>query len=178
MFLNLTATNKSDLRPIGIPETQLERYISFRHALNLRFPDEDTGDWHFLSAFFYRADQPSCDRSALLAGSGEAVDTTRALGARGVRDMAKVLLQSQIPTKPGQPVYVANHFRAIADIAMMELQQSQMPRCATNNAINSWLDTSEQIEHLKINYLNPLEKQLPSQALKVFKEWINTVNFA
>jgi hypothetical protein len=166
------------LHPVAIPETSLEHYISFKHALNLRFANEDTGDWHFQSAFFYRTDSHSSDRSIPLAGEGEAVNTLTSLGTKGIRDMAKVIILAQIPVKPIQSVFVANHYRAIADIAMMELQQGQKPRCATNQAINGWLDTAEQIKRLKQNYLEPLANQLSGEALKVFKGWILTVSFA
>lgn len=171
-------SKKSDLCQVAIPETDLEHYISFKHALNLRYPDEDTGDWHFQSAFFFRADCHPSDCSIPLAGLGETVDTVASLGTKGIRDMANVMVQAHIPTKPNQPVYVANHYRAIADLAMLELQQARIPSCATNQAINSWLDTSEQIEHLKQHYLEPLANQLSSEALRVFKEWILTVSFA
>ncbi|NJM77987.1 MAG: hypothetical protein HC852_22190 [Acaryochloridaceae cyanobacterium RU_4_10] len=166
-----------NLCPVIIPETNPGHYISFKHALNLRFADEDTGDWHFQSAFFNRADYPSRNRSIPLAGEGETVNTVPSLGTRGVRDMAEVLIQEQIPILPNQSVYVANHYRAIADLAMMDLQEGKMPICVTNQAINSWLDTPEQIEHLKQYYLEPIANQLSGQALRVFKEWILTVSF-
>jgi hypothetical protein len=177
--LTAEATSKEvNLRPVAVPETHPGHYISFKHALNLRFSDEDTGDWHFQSAFFYCADLPSSDRPIPLAGVGEAVNTSPSLGIKGVRDMANVMAQAKILTNPNQPVYVANHYRAIADLAMIELQQAQRPNCATNDAINSWLDTPEQIKHLKQDYLEPLANQLSGEALRIFKEWILTVNFA
>jgi hypothetical protein len=171
-------SKEANLRPLAIPETNLGHYISFKHALNLRYPDEDTGDWHFQSAFFYEVDRHPSKCSIPLAGLGETVDTVISLGTRGIRDMANVMAQVQIPTKPNQPVYVANHYRAIADLAMLELQQARIPSCATNKSINDWLDTPEQIEHLKQHYLEPLSNQLSGEALRVFKEWILTVSFA
>jgi hypothetical protein len=39
-----TTADSVVLRPVVIPATQPSRYISFTHALNLRFPEEDTGD--------------------------------------------------------------------------------------------------------------------------------------
>lgn len=176
-LLTETASKAVVLYPLAIPETQPDHYISFKHALNLRYPEEDTGDWHFQSAFFYQAVHPCQNHSIPLAGSGEAVDTTPSLGIKGVRDMAIVLAKTQIPIKPDQSVYVANHYRAIADLAMMELQQARIPSCATNQAINSWLDTAEQVEHLQQDYLEPMAMQLSGQALKVFIEWISTLYF-
>jgi hypothetical protein len=176
-LLTETTANQVVLRPVVIPETRPDCYISYKHALNLRFQDEDTGDWHFQSAFFDQPDSPPRDRPIPLAGIGEAVDTTPSLGTKGVRDMAKILIQSQISIPPGQTVYVANHYRAIADLAMIDIQQGYPPAIATNQAINGWLDTESQIEHLKHEYLKPLEKQLSSHHLEVFKEWILTVRF-
>jgi hypothetical protein len=164
-------------RPVVIPATQPDHYISFTHALNLRFPEEDTGDWHFEPAFFDHPDYPPRDRPISLAGIGEAVDTTSSLGTKGVRDMAKILIQSQIPIPPGQAVYVANHYRAIADLAMLELQKGHQPRITTNSTINSWLDTSAQIEQLKQEYLTPLRQQLSELSLAAFEDWILTVFF-
>jgi hypothetical protein len=172
-----TTSNPIVSRPVVIPVTQPNRYISFMHALNLRFPEEDTGDWHFEPAFFDYSDRPPRDRPIPVAGIGEAVDTTPSLGTKGVRDMAKILIQSQIPIPPGQAVYVANHYRAIADLAMLELQKGHQPRITTNSTINSWLDTSEQIEQLKQEYLAPLRQQLSGPSLAAFEDWILTVFF-
>lgn len=165
------------LRPVAIPETSPERYISFKHALNLRYPDEDTGDWHFESTFFDRADQPPRQYPISLAGKGESVDTTPALGQRGIRDMSAVMVQQHLLGTNHPPVYVANHYRAIADLALLELQEARIPGYATNREINSWLDTAEQIEHLKQNYLELLATQLSGQALAIFKQWISSVEF-
>jgi hypothetical protein len=165
------------LRPVPIPETSPERYISFKQALNLCYPDEDTGDWHFESTFFDRADRPPQQLLIPLAGMGESVDTTPALGQRGIQDMSTIMVQQQLLVPKNQPVYVANHYRAIADLVMLELQEVRVPSYATNREINSWLDTAEQIEHLKQNYLELLATQLSGQALAVFKQWISTVEF-
>ena len=85
------------LRPVAIPETELERYISFKHALNLRFPDEDTGDWHFQPYFFEQTDSLKTQKSIPLAGREQPVDTTPSLGHQGVRDMSSILSQERFP---------------------------------------------------------------------------------
>ncbi|MEL6682424.1 MAG: hypothetical protein AAFQ09_07240, partial [Pseudomonadota bacterium] len=46
------------------------------------------------------------------------------------------------------PVFVANHYRAIADIAVAEVQAERLPKRVTNRCINQWLDTYEQIQTL------------------------------
>jgi hypothetical protein len=38
-LLTETTSREVDLHPVAIPETQLEHYISFKHALNLRYPE-------------------------------------------------------------------------------------------------------------------------------------------
>jgi hypothetical protein len=172
-----TTADSVVLRPVVIPATQPSRYISFTHALNLRFPEEDTGDWHFEPTFFDHPDRPPRDFPIPLAGVGEVVDTTPSSGTKGVRDMARILIQSQIPIPPDQAVYVANDYRAIADLAMLELQKGHQSRITTNSTINSWLDTSEQIEQLKQEYLAPLRQQLSGPSLAVFEDWISTVFF-
>lgn len=165
------------LRPVLIPETTLERYISFKHALNLRFPDEDTGDWHF-QPYFYEQTEGSLPKKHLpLAGKGQKVDTTPALGHQGVRDMSSVLSQQRLPIPSEQPVYVANHYRAISDLVLLDIQKSRMPSVADNAAINSWLDTADQVDHLKRDYLERLAIQLSGQPLRIFKQWIQTVKF-
>jgi hypothetical protein len=175
-LLSVPISRDIRLRPLAIPDTKPERYISFEHALNLRLPDEDTGDWHFQTAFFERDDRPS-RRLIPLAGIGETVDTTPTLGTLGVRDMSQIMIQQQLPVQPGHAVYVANHYRAIADLAMLELLQAHCPSCVNNETINTWLDTQEQVETLKQYYLEPLASQLSGLALIIFKQWTSTVTF-
>jgi hypothetical protein len=158
---------------IEIPLTSPQCYISFKHALNLRFPQEDTGEWHFLTAFF---DDHEKSRSAPLAGAGEGVDTTPSLGDLGIREMSQILKAQQIMFTD-TPVYVANHYRAIADLAMLQLLKGQMPTIATARAINQWLDTEEQINHLVNDYLMPLRSQLDKATKNIFDKWIVTVRY-
>ncbi|NJR57083.1 MAG: hypothetical protein HC768_22685 [Acaryochloris sp. CRU_2_0] len=165
------------LSPVPIPNTEPERYISFYQALNLRFPDEDTGDWHFQGAFFERTKGEPGQRVMPLSGKGQAIDTTPSLGQQGVREMSAILHKQGILVPPGRRVYVANHYRAIADLAMLDLQKAQQPSSATNREINSWLDTAEQVEHLRCDYLEHLAIQLSGEPLKIFKQWIMTVKF-
>lgn len=66
------------VRPVIIPPTTPRCYLSFHAALNLRLPDELTGDWHFLSAFYSPADGPPVE--ARLAGDGREIDTNPSLG--------------------------------------------------------------------------------------------------
>ena len=158
---------------IEIPVTSPKRYISFKHALNLRYPDEDTGEWHFLSAFFN--DQQKI-KSAPVAGDGGLVNTTPSLGDRGIREMSQVL-KAQKVISGKIPVYVANHYRAIADLAMLQILKGQRPTIATARAINSWLDTEEQVNQLVTKYLIPLRSQLDESARNIFDVWIATIRY-
>ena len=158
---------------ITIPLTKPELYISFKAALNLRYPDEDTGDWHFESSFFWEgADQ----ETLLMAGEGGFINTNPSLGDRGVRDMSAVLATQKILLNQG-PVYCANHYRAIADLAMLDLAEGKTPMIATCYAINQWLDTEEQVQRLITDYLSPLNHQLGGPHLSVFEQWIATVYY-
>ena len=90
--------------PILIPETSPTSYFSFKRALNLRLPDEWTGDWHFRVSFFGYPERSF----APLAGPNGLVDTTRSLGSRGVRDMGRLIDDYGIKPYDG-PVWVAKH---------------------------------------------------------------------
>lgn len=161
------------MQALPIPETSPSHYISFKHALNIRYPDEDTGEWHFTSAFF---GNPQQCRTIPLAGEKEVVDTNPSLKDLGIREMSDVL-KAQKVLMVARPVYVANHYRAIADLAMMQLNKNKIPSIATPRAINQWLDTEEQVNLLVEKYLAPLRTQLQSENLDLFEQWIKTVQF-
>ncbi|NRA88160.1 MAG: hypothetical protein HRU28_12385 [Rhizobiales bacterium] len=162
------------MRPVHIPKTSPERYISFLHALNLRYPDEDTGDWHFMPSFFIKDGE--ADRSVVIAGKGCKVDTTPSLKDLGVREMSDILIDQGV-IKVKTPVYVANHYRAIADLVMADLLSGRRPTVAGVSDINDWLDTEEQVTTLKNEYLNLLGSQLSGQNKIIYNEWIETVGF-
>lgn len=162
------------MQPRDIPATSPERYVSFMHALNLRFPDEDTGDWHFLGAFF---GMNGDFRAVPLAGRGEAIDTTPALGTLGVRDMSSVLFEEEVIAAP-IPVYAANHYRAIADMVYNDFVKGISPGVATVREINAWLDTQEQVDTLRRDYLGPLSDLFEGETKERFEEWCKEVVFS
>lgn len=156
--------------PILIPDTSPTRYISFQFALNIRFPWEFSGAEHFEATYFgYRE-----ARYADVAGTGTAVDSTPSLGSKGVRDMAERLEKLKVKPHNG-PVYVANHFRAIADIALEEIQQGEGPVFATPHKINNWIRTREDMETLREKYLKPMRSQLGKAEREAFDKWIPTI---
>ena len=158
--------------PILIPETSPTSYISFRRALNLWLPGENTGDWHFETSFFGYPDPTYTP----LAGRDGLVNTVSALGSRGVRDMGRFIADQGSKPYDG-PVWVANHYRAIADIAMLELlgpsPQEVLPACQ----IDDWLWSEEDFEILIGDYLKPLRVLLKAELGRIFDAWLPTVVF-
>ena len=164
-------------RPVRVPVTSPTRYVSYQAALNLRLPGEHTGDWHQETSFFTMEDNP---HTLILAGPGGWGDSTPSLGSKGVRDMAHILSDWVIPPDCG-PVWVANHYRAIADYVVLDTEGGRClrsPRYCPVFSINQWLDTEEQIEHLVEEYLKPLGEQFTPPARAIHDEWLPTVVFS
>lgn len=157
--------------PILIPATSPTSYISFERALNLRLPDEWTGDWHFRVSFFGYPERSF----APLAGPNSLVDTTRTLGSRGVRDMGRLVDAYGIKPYDG-PVWVANHYRAIADMAMDRLCNWHW-EAATFPAhqIAQWLWSEEDFDILVDDYLKPMREQIRGPRREAYDEWLPTV---
>ena len=157
--------------PILIPETSPTSYISFKRALNLRLPDEWTGDWHFRVSFFGYPERSY----APLAGPNGLVDTTPTLGSRGVRDMGRLIDDYGIKPYDG-PVWVANHYRAIADLAMDRICNWRW-EAATFPAhqIAEWLWSEEDFDILVDDYLKLLRGQIPGSLRGAYDEWLPTV---
>ena len=172
----VTAPRFPDRRyPILIPETSPTSYISFERALNLRLPDDEefmTGDWHFETSFFGYP-EPTY---APLAGRKGLVNTVAALGSLGVRDMGRQIADHGIKAYEG-PVWVANHYRAIADIAMDRLlgpwPHEVLPACE----IDDWLASKEDFEILVGDYLKPLRGLLRGALREVFDAWLPSVMY-
>ena len=157
-----------------VPWTTPTKYLSFQAALNLRLPGEYTGDWHHSVAFFVHVDNPW---TLVYAGPGGLTDSTPSLGSHGVRDMAH-LLEDYVVAPGSGPVWVANHYRAIVDYAMLDLTRGicpPKPMMAGACTINQWLDTPEQVKLLVEEYLKPLRRQLNGMEKEAYDRWIPTV---
>lgn len=161
--------------PVRIPVTTPLRYVSLQQALNLRLPGEDTGDWHETVALFTSIHEPYVAR---VAGEGWPLDSTPSLGSLGVRNMEHVLVERGL-IRPGcGPVWVANHYRAIADYALrdrMECRAPPFPSTIEVRIVNKYLDTEAQVEHLLEQYIKPLRSQLNREQKEAFDRWIPTI---
>ena len=159
--------------PIRIPETSPTNYISFERALNLRLPDDDeflTGDWHFETSFFGYP-EPTY---APLAGRKGLVNTVPALQSLGVRDMGRTIAEHGIKPYDG-PVWVANHYRAIADMAMHRLLGPWPQEVLAACEIDDWLASEKDFEILVGDYLKPLRRLLRGELRRIFDAWLPTV---
>ena len=167
-----SAPRQPDLRyPILIPETGPTSYISFKRALNLRLPGELIGDWHFDVSFF---GYPECSY-APPAGPNGLVGTTPTLGSRGVRDMGRLIAVHGIKPCDG-PVWVANHYRAIADMAMDRLCNWHWEAAAfPAHQIDEWLWSEEDFDILVEDYLKPMRQQIRGRGREAYDEWLPTV---
>ncbi len=93
--------------------TSKEHYLTSYPALNLACGGNDTGDWHYQEYFHgFNGRQPG---PFLIAGI-HLNSTQDLLGKKGVYDAAPY-----IPERlkiEGQPVYAADHYRAVADMIL------------------------------------------------------------
>ena len=165
--------------PILIPPTSPTSYISFRRALNLKVPGEHTGDRHFQDYFFGFV-EPTVTP---LAGPGGIVDSTPSLGTKGVRDMGRIVADRKIQPHNG-PVYVANHYRALADIALdslMHCPSLDLRKLESRDILSAWdvndmLNSEDsEIRHLIEEYLNPLRGQLKGLRRETYDRWLPTI---
>ncbi|TQM94897.1 hypothetical protein [Roseinatronobacter monicus] len=168
--------NKAPLIQQRIPVTSPALYLSGIQALNLRENgiDDPTGDWHFVNAFFTYADQP---QDVPLYGAGGAwIDTHESLGARGIRDLSAIVCKQELVAPEG-PVWVANFYRAIADIVALDARAQRSPGMASVSTINQWLDTPEEIAHLKQDYLTPLAAQFQGDSAAWMARFLEEVRY-
>lgn len=149
-----------------IPVTTGTRRLSHHAALNLQLAREYSGDWHGNAPFVTPKDRP---RTLHFAGPGAIAETAPGLGSKGVGNMAHLLEGKYIPPGCG-PVWVANHYRAIADYALLDTRgrwSAKYPRHVTVRCIKRWLSTPERVERLVEEHLKLLREPLPPEELEV-----------
>jgi hypothetical protein len=111
-----------------------EHYITGKAAINFPFPGVTTGGWHVTS--YWDRDSGVCKVS--LAGI-HFPDTTSFFGDAGIVD-ATQLLADRGWVSEGQAIWMADHFRAAADMVLRwALSDSQ--RC--NIEIAEWFPADE-----------------------------------
>ena len=176
--LNSTMTLKEAEEQSGLSYEQWEdltdEYLSggrgtlegFRKAMDLSESVENAFEDEFKARNQPR--RPTPDTPVLIP------DTTPTLGSKGVRDMAELLGKYKVKPYSG-PVYVANHYRAIVDLALQELQEGERPVFATARRINDWIRTREDMETLREEYLNPIRPQLGKAEKQAFDKWIPSI---
>jgi len=91
--------------------------------------------------------------------------------------MADELVEKKIIVPTNHPVWTANHFRAIADLALREIGFPYQRWIITVNEVNQWLDTKKQVDELVANYLTPLRQQKKGRDRAVYEEWLQTIRF-
>ena len=90
--------------------------------------------------------------------------------------MADELARKKVLPKCG-PVHVANHYRAITDLALEEFLHRRVPMTVSVRTINQWLDTEAQMEILVRDYLVSLGDQLIGEAREIYESWLPTVQY-
>ena len=165
--------------PVQIPPTSPTSYISCEHALSISLPGEHTGGGGF-NGFSSGCLKPTV---APLAGPGGIADSTPSLGSKGVRDMGRIIAGRKVQPYDG-PVYVANHYRALADIALRELMDTPIEKVRelhphyilSASEVNDMLNfEEEEIDLLVDEYLRPLGSQLQGIRKDAFDRWLPTI---
>jgi hypothetical protein len=95
---------------LNLSRVTREHYISGKAAINFPFPGVTTGGWHFLA--YWDRDTGVCKVS--LAGI-HFPDTASFFGDAGILDATQLLANRGWPSA-GQVLWMADHFRAAADM--------------------------------------------------------------
>jgi hypothetical protein len=158
---------KGDAIQIIIPGNLSEkRYISGISALNLPAPEGTSGDWHFYNHFFrYKK-----ERSAVIAGEGETVNTNHIYGTFGIYDCADALGKRHLVHEGQEVPYAANHFRAILDLIYEDLKDEKYPSYM-QSATEEFLNTEEQ-KALLIEKAALMSPHLSIKSQTLLSQWI------
>ena len=97
--------------------------------------------------------------------------------------MGRIIADLKIQPHDG-PVYVANHYRALADIALDSLMHSPLvalrglepPDVLSAWEVNDMLNSEDrEIRHLIDEYLKPLRGQLKGLRREAYYRWLPTI---
>jgi hypothetical protein len=143
-----------------------KRYISGMAALNLRAPENTSGDWHFGNVFYNREPQ---NNAVTVAGEGEELNTNHIFRNYGIYDCTDVLRGQGLHAE-GAPAFAANHFRAILDLAF-ECLRDQRPPLYLAGATSDYLDTEEEREFV-LDKAAMMSPHLSESAQAMLSQWI------
>ena len=148
-----------------LPPTSKEHYLTGMTAMNIPDPEGMTGDWHFQEAFFGWKDRKS---RIFVAGIAGEYDTNGILGNFGIKECAEELKKMGVSVPENQPVYTANHYRAILDLLYNCVQKGRYPY---HIDIDDWLNTESQ-QNFLLSMAQNFEQYLSNEAWEILDKWI------
>lgn len=119
---------------IDLKRVTREHYITGKAAINFPFPGVTTGGWHFLS--YWDRESGVCKVS--LAGV-HYPDTREFFGDVGIFDVGAELAKLGWPVN-GRAIYMADHFRAAADM-VIRWAMGDSKHCGVD--IDAWFPEEE-----------------------------------
>lgn len=147
-----------------IPRTSPLHYLGGMAALNLPSP-LGTGDWHMEQTFFRQRDKRS---RSFISGIGCATDTTALLGDAGVYDCTNIINDLQIPHE-SEPVFAANHARAIADLVISSILRGIVPN---HIQLDDWMPRASDKQDV-FDLLGIAATHLTENQQQVMATWIS-----
>jgi hypothetical protein len=148
-----------------LPPTTKEYYLTGMTAMNIPNPEEDTGDWHFQAAFFGWKDRKS---KIFVAGIAGAYDTNDILKDFGIQECHEKLRGMGVPIPESQPVYAANHYRAMLDMLLDCVKKGKYPY---HLDIDEWFNTEKQ-QNFVLSMARNFESHLPKDEWEILDKWI------
>lgn len=99
---------------IKIPITSPENYITGITALNI-ISEEGTGDWHSIETFYESFGR---EPAPLLIAGIHTASSTQWLGEGDLFDSTTYFKERGVQSSANQPIWTANHYRAITDMVI------------------------------------------------------------
>ncbi|QQR69388.1 MAG: hypothetical protein IPI58_01525 [Alphaproteobacteria bacterium] len=150
-----------------LPKTCREHYFTGTTALNIP-SEEGTGDWRFREVFITTPYDQTGIGHFLIAGI-TLKDTSKLLGNKGVFDYQHVFRDAGFFSLRG-PVYAADHYRALADLALYAVDAG-LPLEGTVN-IEDWLPRKDEIMQFKVLMDEACSQLEPEKANRI-SAWMN-----
>jgi hypothetical protein len=158
-------------KPLPVPPTPPDTYITGLYALNITSPDDDTsGDTHG-HIFFWNPSKGTPPKMTL-AGPGQEINTASFWSDFGIYEGRERLRKMRLPLPRNvKNIYIANHYRAILDLIYHSLVRYE-DILALNGATWDWLSNENQREFLfsKVVFLFPA---LSTKAKRNLLKWMN-----